>query len=85
MYEVHIPKVGMSTVEVDIVSVDVVVGQHVSAGDTIVQVSGDKVDFEVESDVAGTIVEILVSAGEAGAVGQVVARIEPSSDGTSQP
>jgi pyruvate/2-oxoglutarate dehydrogenase complex dihydrolipoamide acyltransferase (E2) component len=77
MHEVHIPKVGMSTVEVDIISVDVAIGQQVSAGDTVVQVSGDKVDFEVEAGVAGTIIEILVTAGDIGSVGQVVARIQP--------
>ena len=77
MHDVHIPKVGMSTVEVDIVTVAVSPGQQVSAADTVVEISADKVDFVVEAGVDGTIVEVLVAEGEVAVVGQVVARIQP--------
>jgi pyruvate/2-oxoglutarate dehydrogenase complex dihydrolipoamide acyltransferase (E2) component len=77
MYDVHIPKVGMSTVEVDVMAVKVVPGQAVRANDTIVEISADKVDFEVEAGIDGTVVEVLVSEGDLAVVGQVVARIQP--------
>lgn len=76
MTDVHIPKMGMSTVEVEILAVMVAVGDTVAAGDSVVEVEGDKATFEVEAGVAGTVAEILVSEGQECAVGDVVARIE---------
>lgn len=75
MTDVHIPKMGMSTVEVEILSVMVAVGDRVSAGDSIVEVEGDKATFEVEAGVDGVVAEILVSGGQECEVGDVVARI----------
>jgi pyruvate/2-oxoglutarate dehydrogenase complex dihydrolipoamide acyltransferase (E2) component len=74
--DVHIPKMGMSTVEVEIVSVMVEVGQRVGAEDSVVEIEGDKSSFEVEAGVAGTIAEILVSEGQECEVGDVVVRID---------
>jgi pyruvate/2-oxoglutarate dehydrogenase complex dihydrolipoamide acyltransferase (E2) component len=74
--DVHIPKMGMSTVEVEILHVMVEVGQRVAPGDSLVEVEGDKATFEVEAEVAGTVAEILVSDGEECSVGDVVVRLE---------
>jgi len=74
--DVHIPKMGMSTVEVDVVAV------HVSAGDTVepstivVEVESEKANYEVEAGHAGTVREVLVAEGDEAKVGDVVARIE---------
>jgi pyruvate/2-oxoglutarate dehydrogenase complex dihydrolipoamide acyltransferase (E2) component len=76
MIDVHIPKMGMSTVEVEIVAVMVEVGQRVGAEDSVVEIEGDKSSFEVEAGVAGVIAEILVSEGQECEVGDVVARID---------
>jgi pyruvate/2-oxoglutarate dehydrogenase complex dihydrolipoamide acyltransferase (E2) component len=75
MTDVHIPKMGMSTVEVEILSVMVAVGDRVGETDSVVEVEGDKATFEVEAGVAGTVSEILVSAGQECEVGDVVVRI----------
>jgi 2-oxoglutarate dehydrogenase E2 component (dihydrolipoamide succinyltransferase) len=74
--DVHIPKMGMSTVEVEIVTVMVEVGQRVGPEDSVVEIEGDKSSFEVEAGVAGVIAEILVSEGQECEVGDVVVRID---------
>lgn len=76
MIDVHIPKMGMSTVEVEIVTVMVEVGQRVGPEDSVVEIEGDKSSFEVEAGVAGVIAEILVSEGQECEVGDVVVRID---------
>lgn len=75
MIEVRIPKVGMSTVEVEIDQVLVAPGQRVQPGSVIACVAADKVDFEVEAGVAGVIDEVLLSDGAVAEVGMVIARI----------
>jgi pyruvate/2-oxoglutarate dehydrogenase complex dihydrolipoamide acyltransferase (E2) component len=76
MVDVHIPKMGMSTVEVEIVTIMVEVGQRVGAEDAVVEIEGDKSSFDVEAGVAGVIAEILVSEGQECEVGDVVVRID---------
>jgi pyruvate/2-oxoglutarate dehydrogenase complex dihydrolipoamide acyltransferase (E2) component len=75
MIEVRVPKVGMSTVEVEIDQVLVVPGQRVEPASVIAAVAADKVDFEVEAGVAGVIDEVLVGEGSVAEVGEVIARI----------
>jgi pyruvate/2-oxoglutarate dehydrogenase complex dihydrolipoamide acyltransferase (E2) component len=75
MIDVHIPKMGMSTVEVEILEVMVEVGDRVSAGDSVVEVEGDKATFEVEAGADGVVAEVLVRAGQECEVGDVVVRI----------
>jgi len=75
MTDVHIPKMGMSTVEVEILTVMVAVGDRVGAGDSVVEVEGDKATFEVEAGVDGVVAEVLVSEGQECEVGDVVVRI----------
>lgn len=75
MTDVHIPKMGMSTVEVEILTVMVAVGDRVGAGDSVVEVEGDKATFEVEAGVDGIVAEVLVSEGQECEVGDVVVRI----------
>ena len=72
---VQIPKMGMSTVEVDVLRVLVAKGQRVEPGDLLVEIESEKATFEVEAGVAGTVSEILVSAGQECEVGDVVVRI----------
>lgn len=76
MVDVHIPKMGMSTVEVEIVTIMVEVGQRVAPADAVVEIEGDKSSFDVEAGVAGVIAEILVSEGQECEVGDVVVRID---------
>jgi pyruvate/2-oxoglutarate dehydrogenase complex dihydrolipoamide acyltransferase (E2) component len=76
MRDVHIPKMGMSTLEVDVLRVLVSPGQQVAAGDVLVEVESEKANYEIPADVAGTVAEVLVKEGDAKEVGDVIVRIE---------
>ena len=76
MREVHIPKMGMSTVEVDVLRVLVCPGQHVAQGEILVEVESEKANYEIEAEVGGTIREVLVEEGDVKEVGDVIARID---------
>jgi len=79
MTEVRIPKMGMSTVEVDIGEVLVSVGDVVHPETTIVEVESEKVTFSIEAGVEGIVAEILVAPGDIRNVGDVIARITEGS------
>lgn len=81
MIDVHIPKMGMSTVEVEVVDVMVQIGDVVGAGDGLIEVEGEKATFVIEAEAGGTVAEILVAPGDERVVGDVVARIEEKVDG----
>ena len=51
-------------------------GDRVAVGDPLVRVETDKVDVDVESPFAGTIVECLVSEDDEVATGSSLCRIE---------
>jgi pyruvate/2-oxoglutarate dehydrogenase complex dihydrolipoamide acyltransferase (E2) component len=74
--DVHIPKMGMSTIEVDVVAVHVAPGDVVEASSILVEVQSEKANFEIEAGRAGTVREVLVSEGQEANVGDVVVRIE---------
>lgn len=75
MTDVHIPKAGMSTVEVDVLEVLVEVGEHVTADTIVVIVEGEKAQFEVAAGVDGVVEEVLVEDGQECEVGDVLLRI----------
>jgi pyruvate/2-oxoglutarate dehydrogenase complex dihydrolipoamide acyltransferase (E2) component len=75
--EVRIPKMGMSTVEVDIVAVHVAPGDHVETDSIVVEVESEKANYEVEAGSTGTVKEVLVQVGDEANVGDVVVRLEP--------
>jgi pyruvate dehydrogenase E2 component (dihydrolipoamide acetyltransferase) len=64
------------------------VGDEVAVGDELVEIETDKANMAYESDVAGTLSEILVEEGETVAIGIPIARVggdseAPSRDGES--
>ncbi len=76
MKEVRVPKFGMSAVDVEILEVLVQPGDRVEVGTPVIEAGSDKVDFEIESEVAGIIVEVLVEPGQTCAMGAIVARVD---------
>src|SRR5436305_15106998 len=50
-------------------------GDHVEAGDVLVEISTDKVDAEVPAPAAGTVVKIHAAEGDTVAVGALLAEI----------
>src|SRR3954452_22972414 len=73
--DITTPAGGESVTEGTILEWAVKVGDQVSDGDTVVEISTDKVDMELPAPAAGTITEILAEEGETVTVGQVIARM----------
>ncbi len=73
--DVVMPQMGDSVTEGTILEWHVQEGAAVAVDDVLVEISTDKVDAEMPSPAAGTIVEILAQAGDDVTVGQVLARI----------
>src|SRR5207302_5726580 len=69
------PTGGESVTEGTILEWAVKVGDDVKDGDTVVEISTDKVDMELPAPASGTITEILAQDGETVTVGQVIARM----------
>lgn len=75
-HKIVIPKMGMSTVEVDLTHWFVEVGTKIQAGDPIAEVESEKANFTIEAEVAGTVVEILVERNETVDVGTTICLVE---------
>ena len=76
MTNVHIPKAGMSTVEVDITAVLVQPGDRVEVGQSLIEVESEKATFEIEAAVRGVVGEVRVGVGDVCEVGDVVVVID---------
>ncbi len=72
------PTGGESVTEGTILEWSVKVGDAVKDGDTVVEISTDKVDMELPAPASGTITEILFQEGATVTVGQVIARMSAS-------
>jgi len=73
--EIAMPKMGESVMEGTIIKWHKKVGDVVKKDETIFEISTDKVDTEIPSPEAGTIVEILVGEQETVDVGVIVAKL----------
>lgn len=73
--EVVMPQMGESVVEATIIEWNKSVGDAVEEDETLLEISTDKVDSEVPSPAAGTLVEIRAQADETIEVGQIIAVI----------
>jgi len=58
------------------------VGDEIAVGDEIVEIETDKANMAYESDVAGTLTEILAQEGETLAIGTPIARVGESTEGS---
>ncbi|MHB8590039.1 MAG: lipoyl domain-containing protein [Candidatus Dormibacteraceae bacterium] len=76
--EIRIPKMGMSTVEVDISEVYVQNGQEVAPGDPLVRLEAEKASFDLQAETSGTVRDLAVAEGDVRNVGDVICRIEVS-------
>lgn len=73
---VKMPKLGETVDEVLVLEWFVSVGDVVSEGDSLMIVETDKVEAELPSPVAGTVVELLVEIDDEVSVGTPVCTIE---------
>ncbi|SMO32443.1 2-oxoglutarate dehydrogenase, E2 component, dihydrolipoamide succinyltransferase [Fodinibius sediminis] len=78
--EVEMPQMGESVMEGTVIEWTKSVGDSVEEDETLLEIATDKVDTEVPSPQAGTLVEILAKEDETIEVGQVIAIIETDSD-----
>src|SRR5690606_23974669 len=74
---IEMPAMGESVTEGTVLEWHVSVGDTVSEGDTIVEVSTDKVDAEVPAPASGTITKLLAEPDEVIQIGSVLAEMEP--------
>ncbi len=79
------PTGGESVTEGTILEWSVKVGDTVKDGDTVVEISTDKVDMELPAPASGTITEILAGEGDTVTVGQVIARMTASAGAQPSP
>jgi len=76
--EVVMPAMGDSVSEGTVLEWRKAEGDSVSADETLVEISTDKVDAEVPAPVDGTVVKVHVAEGDTIHVGAVLAEIAPS-------
>jgi 2-oxoglutarate decarboxylase len=81
--EITMPEMGESVTEGTVLEWHVAVGDMVEEGQTIVEISTDKVDAEVPSPVAGKITSLKAEVDDEIAVGSVLAEVDPSGEGDS--
>src|SRR5947209_12308399 len=75
LVEVVLPQMGESVQEGTVLEWVKQVGDPVAEGETIVEISTDKVDAEIPAPASGTLVEVLAEPDETVRSGSVVARI----------
>ncbi|MCP1996547.1 dihydrolipoamide acetyltransferase family protein [Flavobacterium sp. HSC-61S13] len=75
-FELKLPKMGESVAEATITNWLKNVGDTIEVDETVLEIATDKVDSEVPSEVAGTLVEILFQVDDVVQVGQTIAIIE---------
>ncbi|WJY97957.1 2-oxoglutarate dehydrogenase, E2 component, dihydrolipoamide succinyltransferase [Corynebacterium fournieri] len=81
--DVEMPELGESVTEGTITTWLKEVGDEVEVDEPLLEVSTDKVDTEIPSPVAGTLIEILAEEDDTVEVGDVIARIGDAAAATS--
>ncbi len=79
--QIQMPEMGESVTEGIVLEWHVAEGDFVNEGDTVVEVSTDKVDAEVPAPADGVITKLLVSVDDEVPVGAPLAEMEPGGDG----
>jgi pyruvate dehydrogenase E2 component (dihydrolipoamide acetyltransferase) len=83
MAEIVMPRLSDSMEEGTILTWLKQVGDEVAVGDEIVEIETDKANMAYESDVAGTLTEILAKEGETLAIGSPIAIVGDPGEGES--
>jgi pyruvate dehydrogenase E2 component (dihydrolipoamide acetyltransferase) len=83
MADVVMPRLSDSMEEGTILQWLKQVGDEVAVGDELVEIETDKANMAYESDLAGTLTEILAEEGATLPIGEPIARIGDSADGSS--
>jgi multifunctional 2-oxoglutarate metabolism enzyme len=78
--QISMPEMGESVTEGIVLEWHVAVGDYVNEGDTVVEVSTDKVDAEVPAPASGVITKLVAAVDEEVPVGAPLAEMEPGED-----
>ena len=76
MTNIILPELGEGITKATIAMWHAKPGDHVNAGDELVEVVTDKAVFNVEAPVSGTLSSIAVAEGKEGAIGMVLGMID---------
>jgi 2-oxoglutarate dehydrogenase E2 component (dihydrolipoamide succinyltransferase) len=79
-FDVIMPQMGESIAEATVLKWHRKVGEAIGKDETLYEISTDKVDAEIPSPIAGTLLEILVDVNITVPVGSVVARLGDASE-----
>ena len=82
MAEIVMPRLSDSMEEGTILTWLKQVGDEVAVGDELVEIETDKANMAYETDVAGTLTEILAQEGETLAIGQPIAVVGDPGEGS---
>jgi pyruvate dehydrogenase E2 component (dihydrolipoamide acetyltransferase) len=74
-FDIVMPQMGESIAEATILKWHKQVGEAIGKDETLFEISTDKVDAEIPSPLAGTVLEILVPVNQTVPVGTLVARV----------
>jgi 2-oxoglutarate dehydrogenase E1 component len=81
--EIEMPQMGESVTEGTVLEWHKSEGEYVDEGETVVEVSTDKIDAEVPAPASGVITKILKGPDETIEVGGVLAELDPSADAST--
>src|SRR5262245_45205714 len=81
--QIQMPEMGESVTEGIVLEWHVAEGDFVNEGDTVVEVSTDKVDAEVPAPTSGVITKLIAAVDDEVPVGAPLAEMEPGTDGAS--
>lgn len=84
-FELKLPKMGESVAEATVTNWLKKVGDKIEMDEAVLEIATDKVDSEVPSEVAGTLVEILFNTDDVVQVGQTIAIIETEGGAVAAP
>lgn len=79
-FELKLPKMGESVAEATLNSWLKDIGDHIDIDEAVVEISTDKVDSDVPSEVSGTLIEKKFEVDQVVEVGQTIAIIETEGD-----
>ena len=79
--QIEMPEMGESVTEGIVLEWHVAEGDFVKEGDTVVEISTDKVDAEVPAPTDGTITKLIAQVDEEVPVGAPLAEMEPGEGG----
>jgi 2-oxoglutarate decarboxylase len=79
--DIEMPQMGESVTEGTVLEWHKNEGEFVEEGETVVEVSTDKVDAEVPAPASGTIAKVLKQPDETVKVGEVLAQLQPGENG----